>query len=108
MSSGAFDSDVAADAERTGIILDRLAGELERAVAESPGALAELREDARLFVRCIEPYVAGELADLEPIAEGISIVDDPGLMAGAMRVVADRFLDLAERLGRPEPGEDPS
>lgn len=84
------------DPEQAGIVCDRLAGELLRAVHANPEALRSLRLDARDLLACTRAWLARCQASRVPTFPE-EAYDTPQTLASGLRDLANFLLDLAEQ-----------
>jgi hypothetical protein len=84
--------------EEAGIMLDRLAIELQHAHAKNPGAVPELRQEAQQLLTCVAAWLATRTeADEAPdAASEIAPGAEPLTLAQALRDLAEHLLLLAE------------
>jgi hypothetical protein len=85
------------DPEQTGIILDRLAKDLEHAARRNPATAAELRAEAERFLLGIDDWLARVHGELAMAARGVRTAD-VDVLASDLRALAERLFDLADDL----------
>lgn len=93
----------ACDPEQAGIIVDRLATELERAELANPQAVPGLQEDARELLAYLEAWLAREPSELAAGVQNISQSGDIDVLVRNLRQLAEQLLELADRqIGKQE------
>jgi hypothetical protein len=88
------------DPEQAGIILDRLAGELRRAMVCNPDGVASVVEDSWQVLACTEAWLERERSDLARLAARVALASDPDALAGGLRQLAERLLELVDERER--------
>lgn len=85
------------EAERAGILLDRLAEELLRIPATDPAAGAELQHDVRELLRFLRAALSDQRSDLTFAVPRINRDLPPAALASILRELAGRLLDMADQ-----------
>jgi hypothetical protein len=83
--------------EEAGIMLDRLAIELEHAVAKNPGAVAALQSEADELLACIGEWLAASDADELPMSVRLIASElEPSALARTLHDLGRHLLLVAE------------
>jgi hypothetical protein len=85
------------DPEQAGILLDRLACEIARAVLKNPQALPELRRDAQELLFCLDPLLTAEVGATAMAVHTAAWGEDASALAHTLEELACFLLDRAER-----------
>lgn len=88
--------------EQAGIIVDRLATEIERAALNNPQALPDLQEDARQLLAHLEDTLGGGAGEIAIRRRDIAPSGDLDAFVRKLRDLAEELLDLAESRGSAE------